>query len=162
MLILKGLKFIIKSILIAIVSVVIFTGLGVLILTNVDFSGFEEKKDIESFNEELNINLPTAGYYVTEYEPLYFTDGEYYLVYQMEKDVNDEDFVLLGFSSDSKFDEYIFSKVLSIHKSENISYSHMFNPNKDYLVNNYKIGTKDYYFIFDNETKYMFVLCVWM
>lgn len=166
MVIINAFKFLFKSIIVSLVSIIVLSCLLTFLFINVDFDKYLDKyiesPKIEAYNETLGIELPTNGKFECEYVPAYFNDGISYTVFKMDSDIEKELLYNAGFEKTNIYDEEIYSNLISIHQQEKISYKHMYDPTDDYLILNKNIEYNEYYFIYDCDENVLFILYIWI
>lgn len=152
----NALKFILKSIGIALLSMIVVTVVCIGLLS-LDLSFMEAKPLIQSYNEELNLNIPIDGEYIERYSDSAFQDSSSYTVFKMHN-VSKQEFISAGFVEREKYKQELIDRLYEDHRESNISYMHMINLNQDYLfLYSEKSSLSYYYFVYDEANNYLFV-----
>ena len=153
---LKALNFLIKSIGAVVLTAVVFVVIGVFIYPSIDFSFLGNNVKIEKYNSELNINIPTNAEFIESYSFTVLNGGSAYVVYKMN-DTENKDFIDAGFTT-TVDENRVYDLLYQVHTRENISCEYMLEKDKEYLF--LKASNKECicFFIYDDETDYLFVL----
>ena len=158
----KIIKFILKLIIVASLVVIcvpaIFT-FSVLISFMIELE--EEDKNnhsLEEYSEYLNVNIPD-GTYLESYVYAYNYEVCYYIVYEMNDKVSEEDFIKENFVHSSDYDLQIDTKVSKINEKKQISNSYMLDlDNQNYTLCISPDEWNKYYFIYDSQDNLLFLL----